>query len=369
MCRSYWQKITRKTFGVSCIVCAVISACIVQNAAKDLSQKQAARFVDVTKPTVSELSESIAFVGFVEPRLIVSAHFLLPGRVEACRVREGDLVKQNEEICHLDMSAVNLEVTRAENAAKAAKKVLETNLPEKQKALFEAGMIGQAEFEQVRVQSEGAKAQYSDASSLFEMAEKKKREHFLLAPWDGVVTRLLVKPGQPVVPEIPVAVLSDERSVQIAVDLHAAYFQKLSTGAKGKLLTVSSRVLEEGLDLIVAEKAIAVNPESQSFHIVLRPEKTATDFLIPGVLVTGELQTLSIPSALQIPQKSLVTWDQTGNASVFTVEDSKLVLKRIRTGILAGRLVQVLDGLTPESLVIAEPAPDHVPGMNVRTQN
>lgn len=350
------------------VLCCFISGCTWNTPSRVLSQDRAARFVDAQAPSVGALTDSVAFVGFVEPRLVVSAHFLLPGRIESCRVREGELVKLGEEICRLDMSAVNLEVARAENSVKAAKKVMETNLPAKQKALFEAGMIGQAEFEQVRVQSEGAKAQFADASSLFEMAQKKRGEHFLLAPWDGVVTRLLVKPGQPVIPEMPVAVLSDEKSVQIGADLHAAYFSKVLIGAKGKLLTISSKVLENGPELIVAEKAIAVNPESQSFHIVIRPDKSLLSDLVPGVLVTGEIQARSVESAMRIPQRALLKWEQSGAAKVFVVEGGKLVERKVRVGVFDGTHVQILEGLLSNSLVVQEPAPDHVEGMDVRTQ-
>jgi RND family efflux transporter MFP subunit len=368
MYRVYLSVAVRVAFVIVSAASVCVSGCIMQQAAKDLARKQAARFVEVVKPAVGPLVENVAFVGFVEPRLAVNAHFLLPGRIESCRVREGDLVKQGEEICHLDMSAVNLEVVRAENSVKAAKTVMETNLPAKQKALFEAGMIGQAEFEQVRVQAEGAKAQFADASSLYEMAQKKKGEHFLLAPWDGVVTRLMVKPGQPVVPEMPVAILSDERSVQIGVDMHAAYFSKVSVGSSGKLLTISSRPVEELVALSVAEKAIAVNPESQSFHLVIRPEKNSMSDLVPGVLVTGEIQTVSLDFASHIPQRSLVKWDQSGNASVFVVENGKLASRQIRTGIMAGKDVQVLQGLDTQSQIVMEPAPDFVEGMDVRLE-
>ncbi len=368
MKRVYLAVLARSVFVLSSGACVFVSGCIMQHAARDLSQKQAARFVEAQPPAVGPLSESIAFVGFVEPRLAMSAHFLLPGRIEGCRVKEGDVVRQGEEICHLDMSAVNLEVARAENSVSAAKKVMETNLPAKQKALFEAGMIGQAEFEQVRVQAEGAKAQFSDASSLHEMAQKKKGEHFLLAPWDGVVTRLLVKPGQPIVPEMPVAILSDEHSFQIGVDMHAAYFPRIAVGSKGRLLTVSSRTIEASVPLVVVEKSIAVNPESQSFHLVVRPEAGIDTVFVPGVLVTGELQTVSVEAAMHISQKSLVSWDESGAAAVFVVEKGRLSLRKVRTGIFAGRDVQILDGLSTDALVVVEPAPDHVDGMVVRTQ-
>jgi RND family efflux transporter MFP subunit len=355
-----------ETLSAAVAVCLFVTGCIVHNAAKELAETKGARSVKIVKPEMGSLVDNLAFIGFVEPKLVVAVHFLLSGRVEACLVKEGQVVKQGDEICRLDMSAVNLEVARTENSVEAARKVMQTNLPEKQKALFEAGVIGQSEFEQVRVQSEGAKAQHADAASLHEMAVKKRREHVLTAPWDGIVTRLLAKAGQPIVPEMPAAVLSDERSVQLGVDVHASYFGKLTRGAKGKITTVSSHTLDTPIPVAVIEKSIAVSPESQSFRVVLGPENADASVLTPGVLVTGELQVQAIDEVLRIPQAALISWAQSGDAAVFVVEEGKLVQKRIRTGVLAGGLVQVKEGLSVDSIVVSEPASDHVVGMSVR---
>lgn len=353
-------------FVFGTIVCLFVSGCIVRTNARELSETKAARLVKASTPEIGALVDNLAFIGFIEPQLVVSVHFLVSGRVESCRVKESRVVKQGQEICRLDMSAVNLEVARAENAVESARKMMQTNLPEKQKALFEAGVIGQSEFEQVRVQAETAKAQFSDATSLLEMALKKRKEHILVAPWDGVITRILAKPGQPIVPEVPAGALSDEHSVQVGVDVHASYFGKLARGATGKILTISSSTLEHPVTVTVVEKSISVSPESQSFRVVLVPQSVDSSTLTPGVLVTGELQISTVERATKIPQGALISWAQSGEAAVLVVESGKLVQKRIRTGVLAGGFVEVKDGLSMDTVVVTEPAPDHVVGMSVR---
>lgn len=348
------------------ILLSCCAGCIVRTSAKELAQNKATRFVRAVQPEVGSVIERVKFVGFVEPQLLLSLHFLVPGRLSSCVVREGEAVRQGEEVCRLDMAAINLEVSRSQNAVSAAKRVMETNLPEKQKALFEAGVIGQAEFEQVRVQSESAKAQFEDASSLHNMALKKRKEHVLEAPWAGTVTRLLAKPGQPVVPEMPMAVLSDERTVQIGVEIHASYFSKLRVGAKAKLTSFSARAMDNPIALTVVEKATVITPESQSFRVILRPDGVESNGLLtPGVLVTGEMVLEEKERVLKIPQSSLVSWEQSGKASVYVVEENQLRLRGIQTGSMDSGIVEVREGLRSEDLLASELAPDFVPGLMV----
>lgn len=347
-----------------------LAACTVQMKAKELTTMRARRVANVIKAHKTDFIQNVPFLGYVEPRRLASLHFLLAGRVANCRLREGARVVAGEEICRLDMTAVNLEVARSLGAMQAAQRVLETNLPEKQKELFEAGVIGQAEFEQVRVQSETGKAQLGDSSKVYEMVLKKQGEHVLRAPWEGTLTRLLAKPGQPIAPEIPAAVFSDEKGFQIRTDLHASYFTKIRTGAIGQIRAISSKRIKSSGNLVVVEKASSITPSTQSFQVAL----ALKDELIPaeltsGIIVSGEIELKRIMGALVIPESSLNTWRQDGSSSVFIVDsEGRLRLKEIKTGAMDKGQVVVEEGLTEQDRVVREIAPDFVNGMAVETQ-
>ena len=343
------------------------SGCTVQKRALELPKSKSMRVVPFAKPSLRPFSDSVEFVGFVEPKRLVSVHFLLPGRVAQCRAQEGQVLKEGQEICRLDQSAVNLEVARSQNALQAAERVLATNLPEKQKALFEAGVIGQSEFEQVRVQSETAKAQYSDVQSLYGMALKKQKEHILRAPWAGVITKLLAKPGQPIAPDLPAAIFSDEHGFQVKADLHASYFTSLKLGSTGKIKAISSKKLPANIALRVAQKATAITPNTQSFSVSMGLfNSKESEKLTSGILVSGEIEVEKIHEAMLIPEASLNTWSQDGSASVYVrTAEGILKLTNIRTGAMGNGWVQVKEGLSANDDVVTALAPDLMEGMKV----
>ncbi len=344
-----------------------LNSCTVELKAKESANPQNIRLVKVAHPRRMTVTNRVPFVGFVEPRRLASVHFLIPGRVARCSVKEGARLKEGQEICRLDTTAVNLEVARAQNAANAAHRVLETNLPEKQKALFEAGIIGQAEFEQVRVQSETAKAQYSDASSLHEMALKKQKEHFLKAPWEGTLTRVLAKAGQPISPEMPAAIFSDENGFQIKSDLHAAFFTRIKSGLNAKLTMVSSQRLQNPVTLLISSKAAAITPESQTFPVTLHPtEKFGQELFTSGIMASGEIELNRIENAIAIPETALNSWQQNGLATIYTVDsEGRLKLVELKTGILDNGMVEVTNGLQDSENFAIDIAPDFVNGLIV----
>lgn len=341
-------------------------ACKFNSSSQSLSAKAIQRFAKVETPHRENLSNRTSFLGYVEPKKFVSLHFVVAGRIESCFVKEGEVVKKGQAICKLDQSAVDLEVARAKNAMEAARKLIETNLADKQKALFEAGVIGQAEFEQVRVQSESARASFQDAKSLHEMALKKQSEYILKAPWDGTVTKLEVKAGQPVSPEIPIAFLSNEEGLLVRSDIHGVHFRNLKVGNFARITSISSKKLTTPIEAYVIEKSPAVSPRTQSFQISFGLKGDVSELLTIGILVTGEVELERLENVLTISQTALNSWSQDGKASVFIMnQKSELELRHIDIGALTDGRVEVKSGLSGDEQVVAEIAPDFIEGLPI----
>lgn len=343
----------------------LVSACELPQHTAAQPSSRSTRYARTAHPARRTMIEDVSFLGFVEPSQMVNVHFLVPGRVADCDVREGQLVRAGEPLCQLDDSAVRLEVLRAKNALDAARKLLETNLLEKQKALFDAGVIGQSEFEQVRLQTEGAKAQLQDAETVHEMALKKHREHTLTAPIDGKVARLLVKAGQPTSPEFPAAIILNEKTLQINANLHAMHFSRIHLGMTGAIARFATEDLSKPIPVQVADKATTVDPATQTFRVGLLVDASAKDRLASGLLVSGKLHIEIHEKALAVPQTALFAWKPSGEASTFVVEGGRLRIRDFRAGVLADGWIEVREGLRETDEVVTEIAPDFLPGLPV----
>lgn len=341
-----------------------VAACTQSNVT--LHAKRVARFVDAKPPYLGEFEQNIEFTGSVEPRQFVNLNFAVSGRIESCKVSEGARVTKGQELCHLDESVVGLEVKRAQEAYKAAERVNATQFVHKQKKLFEAGVIGQAEFEQLRIQSEGSKATEADAHSVYKLALRKKSEHYLRAPWDGIVVKLLMRPGQLISPEVPVAIVSGHAGLQIKTELPASAFSFINVGNQAKLTSAAVKLSDVDENWSISEKSVSINPATQTFSVVLFADNSnSVSKLAPGMLVSGTVQSQKFSNVLVVPQSSLYTIDAKGQAQLFVVENGRLKLKSIEISAVNGKIAQVAGGLLQSDVVVTRIAPDFNDGMMV----
>jgi len=350
-------------FKTPFILIFTLTSCKMEEESSLPTSQEERRYVEAVHPLWGDLTEEIAFLGYVEPSKLISIHFSLEGKLLSCKAKIGQFIQEKDEICRLDASLVDLEWKRALNALESAKTLMETNLPEKQKLLFEAGLIGQSEFEQVRIQSENAKAQYQEAQSLLAMMDKKRKEHILYSPSSGTISQILLKAGQPVSPMIPAAMLSDQSSLQVKVLFHASHFDDIQVGLKGFIQRKSSSLLLEAVGVTVLEKGTFIDPLSQTFQAFLR---IAPQEWIPlGMMVSGVLF-LEKSSSLKIPQSALYSWNEKNEAQVYVIQEDRLMLKNIQTGKMSHLEVEVLKGLQEEDWVISSVGPDYREGLKVQ---
>ena len=240
------------------------------------------------KVTAGSFKETIAFAGIVGPRELAQLRFAVPGRIAQCPVKEGDRVQRDQVICSLEDTVVKAELRRAQGAWAAAKRVSSTNITQKQQELFEAGVIGQGEFEQARVQSETVKAQESDAAIQWDLARTKYREHQLRAPFDAKIMKMIMTKSQLVSPEIPVAIVASEGQQEVKAKFDARYFFDLSAGVKGTVEEIAGKLLPLPVGVQVVQKDESIDPASQKFGVLLMPN----DLLRwpPGAAILGHIE-------------------------------------------------------------------------------
>ena len=283
------------------------------------------------------------YIGIAEAKNRASLHFLVAGKVTQCYIKEGAKVKANQKLCSLDTTAVDLELNRTKQSVESAKAALDSNLVEKQKALFESGVIGQAEYEQVRLQHEVAKANLNDAQTLYEMASKKKQEHELISPWEGTVVKLFAKPGNPISPDIPAMVIMDSGLIRIKTEIHASYFEKVQKGTLTEILQVSSELLDPPARWVVTEKSTHIEPTHQTFEIVMGPtESPVLKSLVPGIMVLGKIEMKSETPKLLLPIECFKEWEKDKGGTIYSVgPDNRLQAIKVKTGALVDSWIEL----------------------------
>ncbi len=339
--------------------------------AKDLrSLQEKRRFVQTISPRVEAFSERVPFVGVFVPSKMISLHFGVSGRLKGCNVRNGDLVKKGQVICVLDSTVVDIELERAKAGVEAAEKILGSNFIEKQQELFDAGVIGQGDFEAIRVQHETGLAELQDARNLLKLAQKKKAEHALRAPWPGRVSGLSFSQGQLVDPSVSLGFLSSSQALRLEVQLHASWYGRMRNGVPASIESLAGKRLPEALAATIAMVSGSIQPESQMFKVWLDVADIAglADSIASGMLARGFVSRPLTNKGIVIPASTLIRWNSDNTAELFVVgEDERLSLKQVRVLSYSEDRVLIDSGLAPDDQIVRRFSADLYAGLPVRT--
>ena len=267
------------------------------------------------------------------------------GVVASRLVEEGSVVQPREPLVRLSNRAVELAVEQAENDLALATIALDKYLaPE---ALGEeADINAQAlKVEQARMLVNSRQA---DLDSLT-----------VKAPFDGVVAKVPVKPGDRLTAGSTVLTVQDPAHIQVQVAVPEMYMSKIKVGQQADV------VFETRPDLPYAGKIVSIDAEAQpkdktaTFDVTVEIDK-AQDVL-PGMTANVTITTETKENVLAVPARliQLSGLDKTVNV---LREDKKDFWKRkviqtvvVDTGISDGVLVEVTCGLEDgEELIVPE---------------
>lgn len=175
----------------------------------------------------------------------------------------------------------------------------------------------------------------------------------LRAPFDGIITRVYLRPGATAVPGIPVVTLVAP-SGWVTADVEEADIGLIRLGQTARITadaypgkTFSGRVTRIGHQVEVRLGSRVVR---------VRIDLDAGSDLRAGTGVDIELVRQTIPDALLAPAEAVVAV-QNGAPHLYLIEDGTLRRREVRTGGSNDRYVAILSGIREGDLVaVAEPA-------------
>jgi RND family efflux transporter MFP subunit len=154
------------------------------------------------------------------------------GPLESVRVQEGDAVHTGDVLAQVDAGPLRTAVEQASaevQAAQAATRRAQAAATRAQK-LFDDGILARKDLEQASADNDAAKAALAGAESRRRQAEQARGRATLRSPIDGVVVRILRRPGEVVdgTSATPVAEIADPSILELRADVPAAALVQLS---------------------------------------------------------------------------------------------------------------------------------------------
>lgn len=293
---------------------------------------QSARVEEHTAPLQIEI---LGTIQAVHSALIATK---VSGNVTELPVALGSKIEKGQLLLEIEAGELLARLEQSKAQLEQAKRNLtrEENLLRKNAATPEAV---KAQRDMVKI----AEAAYQEAQTMIEYTK-------IEAPFDGLITRKLVNRGDLVTPGLPLLQIDNEFDLQVITNLPESILPSIKLGQQ---YDVSVPAIDKTVQGTVSELAPSADPVSRTGLMKMR--LPSTEDLVPGqfakiYLIHKQLTTMMVPESAVFPAGQL--------ERVFAIENGRVNLKLVRTGIHHKGLVEILSGLSlGEEIVISAAAP------------
>lgn len=296
--------------------------------------------------------EFVPAIGSFLPRKNTQLGSQVSGRVEKVFVEVGDHIKTGQELVRLDPTFFEIEFTQRKaelQGAKVAMADAELNF-NRMKNLWEKPSssgppsISRKLYDDARLKLEATTAQFNQAQEGVRYTEQRLRETIIRAPYDAVVSKRMVDPGQPVT-ATPATFLLEIQEVK-TLNLDFSLPQNMLAQIKvGTPFEFEVEGIENGKGTgKIAIVFPAVDEATRSFHCRAYIDNPNMKYH-PGLLAQIRVLSREIQEAVVVPRRAVV---QTATNWVTIVStDGHSSTRTLRVGVVTDQVVEVLEGLKP----------------------
>jgi membrane fusion protein (multidrug efflux system) len=294
------------------------------------------QIVAVEAAKIEPISSFLILPGYIEPFRIVTLASASEGPVTRVNVREGDHVKKGDCITVIGRR----EAVDASLKAAAEQLNTEEENYRRIKQLVESGAIPEEKIEEAQVRLEQARAQYARTKEL-------ERDYAVEAPWNGVISKVLVQDGYYVSPRNPLVELFDPQTLVIQFAVPEKNAVNVRRGMRVDVL------LDAYPEQRFQAEITRIYPELDSVSHTRTVEAVLKSnvALLKGMLVRIYFPVSTQENAVTISESAVMT-SFTGEQVVFIVKDGAANLRKVKTGIESQNRVQVLEGVKPGEVVV-----------------
>ena len=362
---------------------------------------------------IEDVVERVSASGKIQPELEVSVSAEVSGQLIELPVKEGDVVAEGDLLAVINPDLYNSALNRAQAAVNttlsnlsSAKAMLASSESgyfvaeqawERNRILFDSGVVSQAEFHQSESAFNAAKAslvsseesvksaEYSILSakaSLQEALDNLSRTT-LRAPQAGIVTALVKEIGESVqgngfVAGEVVMKISNLSLMEVDIEVNESDIVRVTIGNdaeievdayldetfKGKVSEIGNTALNaaaNGFNLDqVTNFSVKVRISPDSYENLLIDSSSTQSPFRPGMSATVDLLTRSVNEVVAIPIQCVTTRksedEDVAELGVFLMgEGGEVVWSKVETGIQDNFNIEIYSGLKEGDVVVSGP--------------
>jgi membrane fusion protein, multidrug efflux system len=334
----------KKKLAVSLIFIVIIGFVafrLVTNKRKINEKNQPVKVDNVQIPvTVAPVREEVQETGLVKTGMLApfrEAKVLAvsSGNLQRLLFNLGDHVQQGQPLAIVDTRLLQLDLQRSESKAAKLKRDLQTYTD-----LLEGNAATQEKVNEIR-------QNYTDAQNQVEQLHKQIADATIKAPTSGIIGSKAVEEGMFVSTGAEIALIINLSQLKVQIYLTESEVYQIAHGQKIKLTTdVYPDKSFAGIVTFISPQA----NQAYNYQVEITAANNKDTPLRSGTFVYADFSGKTARKVTLIPREALI--ESTQQASVYTVESGKAVLRRIKVGAAYGGNIQVTDGLLPGEQVI-----------------
>ena len=334
--------------------------------------------VDVAAVTAQSgtIEATLEISGNLAPQARVGVKPRVPGAIERLLVDIGSPVREGQTVATIDRREIDAQADAAAaavavaragvDAADAALSNAGTEV-ERARNLFEKGALPRQRLDAAETankaalaQRELARASLAQAEAAERRAREVQRDTTLAAPVAGFVVERNYDPGA-MPGDAPVVVIADLRTLKLEAGVSELEAGRLKVGMAADV-TVQARPGEryEGR---LAAMAPEVNERNRHFLVEIRVPNPAAA-LLSGMYATARIVTASATDGVIIPREAVTT--RGGRRVALRITGDTVTAVDVTEGLTDGQRVQIVAGLAPGDLVVADARRQLADGARVR---
>ena len=289
-----------------------------------------------------ESVETMRWPATVTARSVAQIAPKVPARILSLSVQAGDKVTAGQIVARLDPTELQSRVDQARSALTAAQALSAKATADwhRTQNLFKQEAATQQSLEAAVAAARGAEAQVAQAKAGIATAESLSAETVLRAPFDGIVVKRNLEPGDMAQLGLPVLTVQSSQQLRVEAAIPETCARAISIGQ-----SLRAQIAGLGRNARIEEIAPAADPQSRTVLVKAGLDGPAQ----PGAFAWVE-QACGQRSALLVPAAAVSRSGQL--ESVLLLEQGVPKLRHVRTGKAYGEQVEVLSGLRQGDVVL-----------------
>ena len=328
--------------------------------------------VRVLKAKVQDFTDNYTVMGTIKGAIENELRFEQDGTLASYKYKEGANLKKGMVICSLDPkdSLTKTDYARSKYSSERSTYYSSAQRLKVYEELFRMKALSESKLNEARYETLSAESRMKAASSELQLSESNLSKTNLLAPSDGQLTEVLIKPGEYITPQDVVVKYISAGQTNFEVDVPEKDVNKLKIGQNVKINCDSY----PGKDFLgtIAEIAPTVKERTRTTTVKIDIPNNDGQ-LRSGMFGRGTIFLLELKNVMLVNSDSIVSLGEKTFLVPLVKPDPKfqgegiIEMRHVKTGVKTSTGQTVIeDGLFKDDFVVMETQGQLSDGLKVK---